>query len=157
MVLEKYIKKLNIINNLNVIKINTDNTIDISVNGKIYKNMKIVKPFPISRPEIIMLVNNDIVFTLKDYRDNKILNDVVSKIYFTPKIIKILSLDTSGDEFIWKVETNYGTTEITTRGRSSVMRFENRIVIIDTSDIVYEIEDISKIDKKSRKLIENII
>ena len=156
MVLEKYIKKLNIVENLKVIKFNTeDNTVDIAVNNIVYNRMKIIKPFPISYPNFVMLTNGKIIFTIKNY--DKELEDIISKIYFIPKIRRIVSLDTSGDEFVWKIETNYGETEIRTRGRTSIMRIENRVIIIDTSDVVYEIEDFNKIDKKSKKLIENII
>ncbi|AWR95295.1 DUF1854 domain-containing protein [Acidianus brierleyi] len=156
MVLEKYIKKLNIVENLKVIKFNTeDNTVDISVNNIVYNRMKIIKPFPISYPNFVMFTNGKIIFTIKNY--DKELEDIISKIYFIPKIRRIVSLDTSGDEFVWKIETNYGETEIRTRGRTSIMRIENRVIIIDTSDVVYEIEDFNKIDKKSKKLIENII
>jgi hypothetical protein len=156
MALEKYIRKLNIVENLKVIRFNSeDNTVDISIDNVTYRKMKIIKPFPISYPNFVIFTNDKIIFTIKNY--NKELEDIISKIYFIPKIQRIISLDTSGDEFVWKIETNYGETEIRTRGRTSIMKIENRVIIIDTSDIVYEIEDFNKIDKKSKKLIENII
>lgn len=37
------------------------------------------------------------------------------------------------------------------------MRVGNRVVIIDTSDMIYEIEDLNLLDRRSRELIKEII
>jgi hypothetical protein len=85
------------------------------------------------------------------------LDKILLTLYFIPKVKKILSLDTSGDEFKWVLETDRGVVDIRTRGRHSLMRVGSRVVIMDSSDMIYEIEDLNALDKKSKALIEEII
>jgi len=141
-----------------------DGTIDVEADGKIYRGLRIFKPFPITRPEFIMLLDPEgsPALTIKDVSklpkgERERLEEVINRVYFIPKILSIRSLNTSGDEFVWRVLTDRGEVEIRTRGRHSLMKVGRRVIIIDTSDMVYEIEDIDKLDKKSRKLIEEIV
>ncbi|MBO3763249.1 MAG: DUF1854 domain-containing protein, partial [Candidatus Brockarchaeota archaeon] len=74
-----------------------------------------------------------------------------------PRIKKVKKLETSGDEFVWVVETDRGQREFRTRGRRSISRVgEDKIVIIDTNDNVYVAEELYKMDKKSVELLESV-
>jgi phosphopentomutase len=91
-----------------------------------------------------------------DEESKKNLEELLDKLYFMPKIKKVRKLETSGDEFVWTVETDRGQREFRTRGRRSISRAGDKIVIIDTNDNVYVAEDLYKMDKKSRELLESV-
>ncbi|NHV98465.1 MAG: DUF1854 domain-containing protein [Thaumarchaeota archaeon] len=121
------------------------------------------KPFPISNPYFLIFtdVQGNEVCVMEDYRETdaesrKNLEETLEKLYFIPVIRRVRKLETSGDEFIWHVETNRGSREFKTRGRRSVNRSGEKIVIIDTNDNVYIVEDISKVDEHSRMLLETV-
>jgi len=44
-----------------------------------------------------------------------------------------------------------------TKERMSIIPVGNRIIITDINDNVYEIDDVSKLDEKSRKKIESTV
>lgn len=121
------------------------------------------KPFPISYPYFLIFVDvqgNEILM-VEDYRkmdeeSRKNLDEILDKLYFMPKIRKVKKLETSGDEFVWTVETDRGQREFRTRGRRSVRRAGDKIVIIDVNDNVYVAEELYKMDKKSRELLESV-
>ena len=121
------------------------------------------KPFPISHPYFLIFTDayGNEVCIVQDYRkmddeSRKTLEEILEKLYFMPRIRKVGRLETSGDEFIWHVETDRGSKEFRTRGRRSISRSGEKIVIIDTNDNVYIVEDINRIDERSRVLLEAV-
>lgn len=121
------------------------------------------KPFPISHPYFLIFTDaqGNEVCIVEDYRkmddeSRKTLEEILGKLYFMPVIRRVERLETSGDEFIWRVETDRGVKEFRTRGRRSVSRTGEKIVIIDTNDNVYLVEDADKIDERSRVLLESV-
>jgi len=70
--------------------------------------------------------------------------------------MRIVKIDTTGDEFEWKVITNKGNTSLKTRGRNSLFKEDGKVFIIDTEDDVFKIE-LNAIDKKSAKMIDAIL
>jgi len=53
--------------------------------------------------------------------------------------------------------TDKGSIMFRTKERMSVIPVGNRIIITDINDNVYEIDDVSKLDEKSRKEIESTV
>jgi len=121
------------------------------------------KPFPISYPYFLIfedLQGNEIMM-IEDYRSlddesRKVLDEILDKLYFMPRIKRVNKLETSGDEFVWDVETDRGRREFRTRGRRNVSRVGDKVVIIDTEDNVYITEKLTSMDKKSRELLESV-
>ncbi|MEM2930281.1 MAG: DUF1854 domain-containing protein [Thermoproteota archaeon] len=138
------------------------NTVKIFSNGEFFEATP-RRPFPISHPYFLIFTDmqGNEICVVEDYRkmdkeSREILDAILEKLYFMPRIRKVKKLETSGDEFIWHVETDKGPREFRTRGRRSVSKAGEKIVIIDTNDNVYIVEDLSKIDEQSRTLLEAV-
>lgn len=165
--LQDYVKMLNIVNagEIRILDIDpVDGVVKASIRGTTYDGLKPFRPFPITAPWFIMLIDREgkPAATIRNinelpHEERIKLDKILLTLYFIPKVKKILSLDTSGDEFKWVLETDRGVVDIRTRGRHSLMRVGSRVVIIDSSDMIYEIEDLNALDKKSKALIEEII
>lgn len=139
------------------------NTVKIVGNNGEFLEVVPKKPFPISNPYFLIFtdVQGNEVCIMEDYRktdgeSRKNLEETLEKLYFMPRIRRVIKLETSGDEFIWHVETDRGLKEFRTRGRRSVSRSGEKIVIIDTNDNVYIVDDISRVDERSRVLLETV-
>lgn len=166
MPLTEFLKGLNILDPKRV-KITFDeqeNAIKINIDGRILSGLIPAKPFPITYPEFIIFRDSSgvDVCIIKDYREldeesKRNLQKVLDKIYFIPKIQRIISIETSGDEFLWDVLTDKGPRAFKTRGRMSVVLMGKRVVITDINDNVYEIEDLSLLDPKSLSELEATI
>jgi len=98
---------------------------------------------------------------LKNYREldeQSLLNleGVLEKLYFIPRVLKVERLETSGDEFEWEILTDRGLRVFHTRSRRQVINMGTRIIVIDTHDNIYHIEDVGKLDGRSRMLLETV-
>lgn len=166
-IIDNFLKEMNIVNEKEFQIIDYDverGLITCKVGHTIYSNVTPRRPFPITNPNFVLLINdsNKVVATIVNVenlnpRDRDILLTVLNNIYFIPKIIKIYSMNTSGDEFVWDIETDRGRTTVRTRGRSSIVKFGSRVVIIDVNDVIYEIPSINSLDRRSKKIIESLI
>jgi len=164
MPLKDFLKKLNLADPKDVtIKLNEKHDALIIKNrNTVYTNVTPEKPFPISHPEFVILKTKDHdICTIKDTNkldreSRKNLEKLLDKLYFIPKIVKITRLEASGDKFEWETITNRGKRKFNTRGRRSITFIGNKIVISDTYQNLYEIENIQNIDEKSRKIIKSI-
>ena len=163
--LEDFLKKTWVVETegVKVLKGERPNTVKmLNKNGETFEVVP-KKPFPISYPYFLIftdLQGNEILM-VEDYRkmdeeSRKSLEEILDKLYFMPRIKKVKKLETSGDEFVWVVETDRGQKEFRTRGRRSISRTGEKIVIVDTNDNVYTAEDLSKMDRKSRELLESV-
>jgi ATP-binding cassette subfamily C protein len=150
---------------------NRSDRVRITLNGIVYDNIIPKMPFPLSIPEFVIFVQvqtsekgepqNQEICMLKDFRkldehSRHALEEVLQKIYFIPRVLKVERLETSGDEFEWEILTDRGPRKLHTRGRRNVISMGTRIVIIDTHDNIYYVEDVRKLDGKSRMLLETV-
>jgi len=165
MPLKDFLKILNLVDPKDVtIKLNEENdTLILKNKDAIYTDVTPERPFPISHPEFVILKDskNRDICTIKDIgkldrESRKNLEKLLDKLYFIPKIVKIIRLEASGDQFEWETITNRGRRKFNTRGRGSVTFIENKIVITDTYQNLYEIENIQKIDERSKRIIRSI-
>lgn len=142
---------------------NRFNELEVRLNCQVFKGVVPRLPFPLSYPFFVILVDEqgNEVAVLKDYRlldenSKKALEKALERTYFMPRIIAIRNLETSGDEFIWNVDTDRGQRIFRTRGRRSISLVGNRVVIVDVEDNMYIIFDVLSLDKKSRGHLESI-
>lgn len=79
--------------------------------------------------------------------------------YYTPKIKRILSYKEEFGHAYWEVETDRGRRKFVTRGRDQTVRSitERRTLIIDVSGNRFEIEDLAKLDSRSRQYLETVL
>jgi len=156
--------------------------VKVTLNGVLHDDIVPKRPFPLSIPEFIIFIQsqpsdqekgsevqgkageepqNQEICMLKDYRelDEKSclnLEHVLEKIYFIPRVLRVVRLETSGDEFEWEVLTDRGSRIFHTRSRRQVINMGTRIVVIDTNDNIYNIDAIEKLDGRSRMLLETV-
>lgn len=163
--LESFLSKTWVLNaeQVRVFKGNRANTVKIVGSNREFLEVIPKKPFPISNPYFLIFTDaqGNEICVVEDYRkmdgfSRRTLEEVLEKLYFIPVIRRVKKLETSGDEFIWHVETDRGLKEFRTRGRRSVSRSGEKIVIIDINDNVYIVEDINKVDERSRVLLETV-
>ncbi len=163
--LESFLSKTWVVNaeQIRVFKGDRANTVKIVGSNGEFLEVIPKKPFPISNPYFLVFTDaqGNEICVVEDYRkmdgfSRKTLEEVLGKLYFMPVIRRVKKLETSGDEFIWHVETDRGLKEFRTRGRRSVSRSGEKIVIIDINDNVYIVEDINKVDERSRVLLETV-
>ncbi len=166
MPLADFLTKLNILdpNQVNIAFDEKEGSLKLNVDGKILSGLTPAKPFPITNPEYIIFRDSygvDICiirnFNELDDESRRSLQALLDKMYFIPRVLKIEKIDTSGDEFEWDIVTDKGPRTFRTRGRMSVIPVGNRVIITDINDNVYEIEDVFKLDAKSRGEIESTI
>jgi len=158
-----FLNKLNILDpeKTKILFEERENSLKLIVDGKLLSGLTPAKPFPITYPNFIIFKDSygvDVCI-IKNYGEldaesKKNLQIVLDKAYFIPIILKVEKIETSGDEFEWEIITDKGPAKFRTRGRMSVIPMGSRVIITDINDNVYEIEDLQKLDAKSREEVE---
>lgn len=163
MPLADFLSKLNILDprKTKVILEERENSLRLLVDGKLLTGLMPAKPFPITYPNFTIFRDSygvDVCIVKNcaelDPESKKNLQIILDKAYFIPIISKIIEIETSGDECAWETTTDRGPAKFRTRGRMSVISMGNRIIITDTNDNVYEIEDIDTLDARSKEEFE---
>lgn len=79
--------------------------------------------------------------------------------YYTPKIRRITSYKEEFGHTYWEVETDRGQHKFVTRGRDQTIRAisAQRTLIIDVSGNRFEIEDVDKLDGRSKEYLETLL
>ena len=88
--------------------------------------------------------------------DSEMLRAELERVYFTPKIKKIISMKEKYGFSNWDVETDIGNITFSVRDTfRSVHSFESgRVIITDVDGSRYEIPDANTLDKNSYRKIE---
>ncbi len=88
--------------------------------------------------------------------EQELLSAELERKYFTPKIKKIKSLKEHRGFSYWQVETDLGDMDISLQDtyRSLNRIGEGRVIVTDIAGNRYEIEDISDLDRRSRRKLE---
>jgi len=156
--LDKWLKSMRILDPKKIRVLNADlDTLDMEIDGVVFKGVKPRRPFPYTHPEYLILYDKDEkeIGIIRDYRkldkrSRHLLEKVLNVIYFMPTIERILSITRSkGWKYKWKVETDKGYCEFETWGRCARLLPNGRIIITDTSGNVYQIKNIASLDSKS--------
>ncbi|MBR5296132.1 MAG: DUF1854 domain-containing protein [Clostridia bacterium] len=84
------------------------------------------------------------------------VKEEIRKKYFAPKILKILKLTERYGSSYWDCDTDYGLKKFTVKDpHRSILRLgEDRAFVVDIDGCRYEIESITKMDKKSHSKIK---
>lgn len=135
--------------------------------GKKYENLEPRRLFPLSGKEkYITLLDSEGVeqAVIRDMRtlpkeSREMLEDCLQEYYLIPKVEKI-----------WDIESKFGTVSLTVdtdRGPARIelnsnlhglkLLYGGRVLMRDRSDNRYEIPDLTKIDKRSRQLIDSYL
>ena len=121
------------------------------------------RAFPFEKEEeFIVLLSEDggdlgLIRRLSDRPDaeREILKRELDRRYFMPVIEKILHVNEKFAFSYWKVKTSSGPLEFSVRDTyKSLIHLGKRIIVTDADGNRYDIPDVSKLDKASRKKID---
>lgn len=91
-----------------------------------------------------------------DDKTKELLIKALDRKYFMPSILKIVSIKEQFGFSFWKVLTDRGEAEFSVKDtyRSIVKLSDTLVIVIDSDDSRYMIEDVTKLDSASYKKIE---
>lgn len=131
---------------------------------KEYPRLYLHRAFPFDEPfSYISVLDKDqkeigLIRSLDDFDDDtkKLLCDELTRKYYAPKVIKIMTVKERYGFSYWKVLTDIGELTFTLRDtyRSLLKVGGGRVFIIDIDGNRYEIPDLEKLEFKSYKKIE---
>lgn len=132
-----------------------------------YKDIHVNPAFPLSEVgRYLSFVDNENneIGMLKDMNNlnnesKEVLEDILERIYFMPKIIEIHDIEEEFGVTRWDVVTEKGPRSFDIRSRRRDVRpfGKNRIIIHDVDGNRYEIPDHTKLDKKSQQVLSSEI
>ena len=91
-----------------------------------------------------------------DKEDSTLLREELERIYYTPKIRRILSMKERYGFSYWQVDTDDGEVSFTVQDtfRNLLRIGEDRVAVFDVDGNRFEIESLLALDRKSYKKIE---
>ena len=92
-----------------------------------------------------------------DKESRKAIEDCFANYYMIPVILEVLDVVEKYGMVSWTCRTDKGVITFKIRNRLSDIKllYDGRVLIRDSADNRYEIPNVSKLDKKSRKLLAN--
>ena len=143
-------------------------TVEMEVyGGDVYKNLTPKRLFPMSGGNKYISLLDEEMKEKAIIRDldtlmpesKKVIEDALCEYYFMPKIIRINMCDVKFGLLNFDVDTDKGNVKFSVKNRHyDIKKLENeRILIRDGNDNRYEIEDYSKLDKKSARMLYQYI
>ena len=121
------------------------------------------RSFPFEMPENYISVQDSeseeigIIRGLSDFggEEKELLTEELSRKYYTPKVIKILSLKETRGYSYWKVLSDAGEISFSLQDtQRSIFRMGDRAFITDICGSRYEIPSLEHFDKKSLRKLE---
>jgi len=141
--------------------------LNVTVNGAEYKKIKLSRALPHKRPnEYISVIDRDkgeigIVLNIADFpeKQRELVISELAKLYYRPRIVKILSKKDKMGFIYMEVETTSGLKEFALRDPTRNIRYMDAassaaVQITDVDGNRYLIEDFTALDAKSAKKIE---
>lgn len=93
-----------------------------------------------------------------DRESRKVVEAELDHHYFVPKVLRIESVTAKHGKSLWRVQTDRGSREFEVRDRREQVRaMDRRVLIVDTMDCRYEIEDIEALDSGSQRLLRRAL
>lgn len=141
-----------------------DTTVELRLSsGEIFSDLEPRRLFPLSD------LNGYVTLFDGNQNEQAILRDLcrldddsraaveacLSEYYMIPKITKMLHITEKFGVLTWTCQTDHGVRSFRIRNRhSDIKRLEDgRILIRDSNDNRYEIENVNALDKKSRRML----
>lgn len=141
--------------------------ISLEIEGGVYPWVEIYAATPLSNPYRMISIRNRLEPDLREIGMIESLEDIAPQFqeivkkalderYYIPHILKIKSVRDSYTTLVWEVITNRGSAEILLKDPHEHIRQigPDAFIFIDIDEGSYKIEDIKKLDKKSRFLFE---
>ncbi|MXY98808.1 MAG: DUF1854 domain-containing protein [Gemmatimonadetes bacterium] len=139
----------------------------LSIAGDLFFSVKIRQAFPLSRESrYITFFDQDDEYlgiladpSSCDEETGRIIRDEIEWRYFRPRITRIVEMEGRGGTSLFSVETDRGDVKIPMRDlrEGMVELAPSRILITDENGNRYEISDLDRLDRRSRRLIRRLI
>ena len=133
--------------------------------GEVYTDLEPRRLFPLSGlTRYITLLDSDmkekaIIRNIDNLdKDSKMaVLGCLEEYYMIPKIVEMIDITEKFGILTWTCRTDRGVRSFRIRNRHSdvKMLFDGRVLVRDSNDNRYEIEDVKKLDKKSQRLLAN--
>jgi hypothetical protein len=132
--------------------------------GEEYVDVRPAPAFPISATadyisfldgdgkEVLLLKNPDGL----DPDSRSALEEELSRAYFVPRIVRVLEIEDSHGAARWEVETDRGYRVFDIRDREDMRVIGGRRLLLEDADgNRFEIEDLTQLDERSQRLVDN--
>jgi hypothetical protein len=127
-------------------------------------NVRVVPAFPITRPDHFIYFQDEsgkeLGLLVEPRRLDRESRDLIlaqaDQAYFMPRITRIIRVDEQAGVATWEVETDRGWSRFETvpRGESTWFVGRDRVLIRDVDGNRYLIEELGKLDLRSRRWAE---
>ena len=133
--------------------------------GEVYADLEPRRLFPMSG------LRNYITLLDKDLKEKAIIRDLdnldeesrkaiegcLEEYYMIPKIISMIDITEKFGVLTWKCVTDRGTRSFTIKNRHSDIKllFDGRVLVRDSNDNRYEIENVFALSKRSQALLSS--
>ncbi|MGN1096197.1 MAG: DUF1854 domain-containing protein [Eubacteriales bacterium] len=142
-----------------------DTSVDLETyDGRRFENLEPLRLFPVSGiTKYISLLdeNGKEIAIIRDLErlmpeSKKAVSESLASYYIVPKIKKIISRVEKYGNITWTVETDRGVHSFAILNTSIDIKtlYDGRILVRDSNDNRYEIEDVEKLDKDSLNLLK---
>lgn len=143
-----------------------DTSVELHIyGGEVYTDLEPRRLFPLSGlTRYITLLDSEmkekaIIRNLDNLdNDSKIaVLGCLEEYYMIPKILEMIDITEKFGILTWTCRTDRGVRSFRIRNRHSdvKMLFDGRVLVRDSNDNRYEIEDVKKMDKKSQRILAN--
>ena len=143
-----------------------DTSIELSIyKGDTYSDLEPRRLFPLSGlTRYITLLDSEqkeraIIRDIEklDPDSRRAVEECLNDYYMIPKITGVISITEKFGTLTWNCETDHGVRSFRIRNRHSdiKMLYDGRVLIRDSNDNRYEIENVNALDKRSQHLLAN--
>lgn len=143
-----------------------DTTVELQIyNGETYEDLEPRRLFPLSGlTQYITLLDSDqkekaIIRNIAnlDTQSRIAVEECLTDYYMIPKITQMIDITEKFGILTWTCRTDRGVRSFRIRNRHSDVKmiYDGRVLIRDSNDNRYEIEDVKKLDKKSQRMLAN--
>jgi Domain of unknown function (DUF1854) len=131
--------------------------------GRCFHNVRVVPLFPITDPDHWISICSSDGWEIACVSDSStldpntrlVLQEELSHREFLPIIQRIVHITGNNEPCEWAVETDRGPTRFVLESEDHVRRLgPNTVTVMDASGIRYLIDDIRKLDRRSRRVVE---
>ncbi len=147
------------------LRLNAQNQLELHLaDGNTYTDVRVAPAFPISRPNrfvILRTAEGEEIGVIKtprrlDRESREVLLRALDQAYFMPRITRIIRIDERMGIAHWEAETDRGWAAFDVIARSESIWYvgRNRVLIRDADGNRYLIEDLTALDKRSRRLAD---
>ena len=135
-------------------------------NGVLHEGVVLVRAFPIAAPDqgiaLVSAEGHELLWIERlgalPEAIQTLLSDELANREFMPKIKRITKVSTFATPSTWSVETDRGNAQFVLKGEEDIRRIGMcTLLIADTHGIQFLIQDLSVLDRGSRKILDRFL